>query len=105
MKFRLVDIEGSEHRAINGMKEPVLRCQPVMVIELLKAHRSTFLDILPFLTDAGYEIYQCPPDALLHVEPTVEALKRAQAINFLAVTRDNQFLPLLGLDTPLPRNP
>jgi FkbM family methyltransferase len=100
-----IDIEGSEHRAINGMKETILRCQPVMVIELLKAHRSTFLDILPFLTDAGYEIYQCTPEALLHVEPTVEAVTRAQAINFLAVTRDNQFLPLLGLDSPLPRHP
>lgn len=100
-----IDIEGSEHRAINGMKETILRCQPVMVIELLKAHRSTFLDILPFLTVAGYEIYQCTPEALLHVEPTVEAVTRAQAINFLAVTRDNQFLPLLGLDSPLPRHP
>jgi FkbM family methyltransferase len=97
-----IDIEGSEHRAINGMKETVLRCQPVMVIELLKAHRSTFLDVLPFLTEVGYEIYQCTPEALLHVEPTVEALTRAQAINFLAVTRDNRFLPLLGLDAPRP---
>ncbi len=92
-----IDIEGSEWRAIIGMKETILRCQPTMVIELLEAYRPAFLKVLEFLTDTGYEFYQCTPESLLYVEPNGEALADAETFNFLAVTRDNRFRPLLGL--------
>ncbi len=94
-----IDIEGSEHRAVLGMKQTILRFRPVMVIELLKPYRSTFLDVFSFLTDAGYTLYQCTPEALLPLVPLNTALEDAESVNFLAVTRDHPFLPLLGLDT------
>ncbi len=49
--------------------------------------------------EVGYVLYECTPEALLPLGPHGEGLMDAGSVNFLAATRDNPFLPLLGLDT------
>lgn len=93
--FVKIDVEGSEHRVLNGMVQTLRRCQPVLVVELLPDHRASCLDSLNSLTREGYDVYECTPEFLIPLPPGIDALMNARSINFLAVARNSKSLPLL----------
>ena len=90
-----IDVEGSEHRVLNGMVQTLRRCRPVLVVELLPDYRVSFLDSLDSLTREGYDFYECNPEALIPIAPGIDALMDVRSMNFLAVARNSKSFPLL----------
>jgi FkbM family methyltransferase len=81
-----MDIEGSESRAIMGMRKTISLYHPVIFVELLRNFRAGFLDSFEFLVGEGYELFECTVDSLRHIEQGTEAFMSADSKNFVVAS-------------------
>jgi FkbM family methyltransferase len=64
-----IDVEGNEFNVLNGMRNALSTCRPVVFIEILEAHLNRFdsssFDVLSFFRALNYRGYEFDPKGLL----------------------------------------
>jgi len=72
-----IDIEGMELEALQGARQTIERCRPIMLIEQIKTGRD---QLRSWLVDRGYEVIDAGINILaIHkADPTLQEIKLPQ---------------------------
>lgn len=79
LDFIKLDVEGMELEVLDGARETLGRCRPIMVIEIIKSDRRKLNE---FLTTLAYRLFRMGPNTLAvhESDPTVKQISEGEGM-------------------------